>query len=243
MRDQSPRPGEPVRFSRDGVWRGFKQTAPLDAGGIAYGIVFGVLAAQRGLLGTEAVLMSVLVYSGSGQVAALDLWHNPLPYLAIWLATVLVSVRYLVLGAALRPWLGGLSPRKVYPLLVGLADQGWAMALADWRQRRPDAGFLLGTTIALMLTWVLGTIIGVIAGGTLPDPARWGLDLAPTLIFVILLPAFWRGRQDLLPWVVAGVAAIVTQRLLAGPWHLLAGTAAGVVILLWQNQEGATDAP
>ena len=187
--------------------------------------------------------MSVLVYSGSGQVAALDLWHNPLPYLAIWLATVLVSVRYLVLGAALRPWLGGLSPRTVYPLLVGLADQGWAMALADWRQRRPDAGFLLGTTIALMLTWVLGTIIGVIAGGTLPDPARWGLDLAPTLIFVILLPAFWRGRQDLLPWVVAGVAAVVTQQLLAGTWYLLVGTAAGVVVLLWQNREGAPDAP
>jgi predicted branched-subunit amino acid permease len=75
--------------------------APLDAGGIAYGIVVGVLAAQRGLLGTEAVLMSVLVYSGSGQVAALDLRHNPLPYLAIWLATVLVGVRCLVLGAAL----------------------------------------------------------------------------------------------------------------------------------------------
>lgn len=232
-----------MRFSREGIWRGFKEMAPLDAGGIAYGMVFGVLAAQRGLLGPEAVLMSLLVYSGSGQIAALDLWHNPLPYPAIWLATVLVSVRYLVLGAALRPWLEGLSPHKVYPMLLGLADQGWAMALADWRQRRPDAGFLLGTSIALILTWVLGTIIGVIAGGTLPDPARWGLDLAPTLIFVILLPAFWRGCQDLLPWVAAGVAAIVTQRLLAGPWYLLGGTAAGVIVLLWQNREGAPDAP
>jgi predicted branched-subunit amino acid permease len=89
----------------------------------------------------------------------------------------------------------------------------------------------------------LGTILGVIAGGTLPDPARWGLDLAPTLIFVILLPAFWRSRQDLLPWVVAGVAAIVTERMLAGPRYLLAGAAAGVIILLWQNREGAADAP
>ena len=113
-----------MRFSRDGVWRGVKQMAPLDAGGTASGIIFGVLATQRGLRGTEAVLMSVLVSSGSGQIATLDLWHSPLPYLAIWMAAVLVSARYLVLGAAPRPWLGGPSPHTVYPLLVGLADQG-----------------------------------------------------------------------------------------------------------------------
>lgn len=67
--------------------------------------------------------MSAFVFSGAAQVAALDLWASAPPMLTIWMATALASLRYLILGAALRPWLGLTSPRYAYGTLFPLTDE------------------------------------------------------------------------------------------------------------------------
>ena len=63
-------------FTSAGVRRGFLQGQPLAPGAFIYGMVFGVLASERGLAWLEALLMSVFVYSGSAQLAALHGWSN-----------------------------------------------------------------------------------------------------------------------------------------------------------------------
>ena len=141
---------------RSGLWR----MLPLTIGNAAYGIVFGVLSANAGLTPAAAVLMSAVVYSGAAQIVALELWRpSPfLPILAIWAAAALVSLRYLLLGAVLRPWFGRAPARRAYGILFFLADQNWALALGVFRTGRRDAGFLLGGGLALYATWVGGTL-------------------------------------------------------------------------------------
>ena len=63
-----------VSFTRAGVRRGFLMAPALMPGAALYGLVFGVLASERGLSALEATLMSVLVYSGSAQLAVLQGW-------------------------------------------------------------------------------------------------------------------------------------------------------------------------
>ncbi|MCA9877546.1 MAG: AzlC family ABC transporter permease, partial [Thermomicrobiales bacterium] len=151
------------------------------------------------------------------------------PLLTIWLTTALVSLRYLVLGAALRPWLGQLRPVQAYGTLAVLIDQGWAMGLLEYRAGRRDAGYLLGGGLAMLVAWVIGTAGGFLLGNLAPDPAAWSLDFAPAAIFVALIAGLWRGRSDALPWLVAAAVAIVTHTLLAGPWYVPLGAAAGVL--------------
>ncbi len=219
----------PVTFTLAGVGIGLKKTIPLEISGVVWGMAFGVVAANVGLTTGEAVAMSLLVYSGAAQVAAVDLWAMPLPMLTIWFTTALVSLRYLVLGASLRPWLGQISPGRAYGTLFTLADQSWALAFLEYRSGRRDAGFLLGSGLVFFSSWGLGTALGITIGNVLPDPEAWSLDFLPTAIFVALVAGLWRGKGDAIPWLAAGIVSILVHSFMPGPWYVPLGAVAGLV--------------
>lgn len=239
MKDQIPRTGDaaaddqasdaPVTFTRAGIGYGLKKTIPLELGGVVWGMVFGVVAANVGWTAGEAVVMSALVNSGAAQVAAVDLWAMPPPMLTIWFTTALVSLRYLVLGASLRPWLGQIGPGRAYGSLFTLTDQSWALAFLEYRSGRRDAGFLLGSGLAFFASWSVGTALGITIGNVVPDPEAWSLDFMPTAIFVALVAGLWRGKGDAIPWLAAGIVSILVHSFLPGPWYVPLGAVAGLI--------------
>lgn len=226
----------PVTFTSGGIGHGLKTTIPLEVGGIVYGVIFGVVAANVGWTGGEAVIMSTLVNSGAAQVAATDVWAAPPPMLTIWLTTALVSMRYLVLGASLRPWLSQVSPGRAYGSLFTLTDQSWALAFLEYRSGRRDVGFLLGSGLAFLASWGIGTAVGITIGNVLPDPEAWSLDFMPTAIFVALVAGLWSGKGDAIPWIAAGAVSILVHNALPGPWYVPLGAAAGLLAGLVSEQ-------
>src|SRR3546814_13395692 len=93
--------------------------------------------------------MSAAVYSGSAQIAALQAWSSA-PLLLPLAATILVmNARYILYGAALRPWLGGLGAHQVYPTLYFLGDGNWALSMKEHAEGRTDAGFVFGSGAAM----------------------------------------------------------------------------------------------
>src|SRR4029453_8168670 len=97
-------------FSLAGAQRGARRTLPIGVSVLVYGTVFGGLAAQAGLSPLEAVLMSALVFAGGAQFIALELWQAPLPIVALVLTTLVVNLRFLLMGASLSGWLDNLLP-------------------------------------------------------------------------------------------------------------------------------------
>ena len=93
-----------ITFSRAGVRHGFFVAQPMAASVLLYGAVFGVLAGEAGLSSIQALLMSALVYSGSAQLAALEIGVSGSLLPPLLLAVLLLNARYLLYGAALRPW-------------------------------------------------------------------------------------------------------------------------------------------
>src|SRR6266700_8136232 len=93
-----------VHFTFAGVLAGVRRCLPIAVSVFAYGLVFGVLARQAGLSLLEVFLMSAFVYSGTVQLLVLSVWTLPLPVGAILLTTLIVSLRNLLMGAALSPW-------------------------------------------------------------------------------------------------------------------------------------------
>ena len=59
----------------------------------------------------------------------------------------------------------------------------------------------------------------------LPQDAR--LDFAFTATFLASLLGMWRGRGDLVPWIVGALAAILTSRLIEGNWYIIVGGLVG----------------
>jgi predicted branched-subunit amino acid permease len=207
---------------------GVRMFVPLAISIAAYGLVWGVLAGQAGLSVVEVLLMSGLVFAGASQFVALDIWTpGELPVLAIILAVGIVNLRMMLMTATLRP-LARHLPRWRAVLAMGLvADENWAMTMGEMARGRGSLAYLLGGGVVSYAAWLLSTLVGRLAGAAIDDPARYGLDFAFTATFLALLFGMWKGRGDLIPWVVAALAAILTSSLVAGHWHIVVGGIAG----------------
>jgi 4-azaleucine resistance transporter AzlC len=219
-----------LSFTWAGALAGARQAGVLALSVFIYGTLFGVLARQAGLSLAEALLMSGMVSAGTSQFMALGLWTTPLPMLTIVLTTLVVNLRHLLMGAALRPWFAGLPISKAYSSVFFMGDESWALTVREFDRGGRDAAFLLGSGLLLFVSWLGATCCGWLVGAALGDPARWGLDFAFTAAFAALLVGMWKGRADLLPWAVAAVVAIAAAQWLPGKWYIILGGLVGSVV-------------
>jgi predicted branched-subunit amino acid permease len=234
---RSARPAPP--FTLHGFRVGAVAALTLVPGVAMYGIAFGVMAAAAGFSGAEAVLFSGWVYAGGAQMATLQAWADPIPIVALCLTALAMNVRYLLLGAALRPWLAGLPPHQSYASLFFMGDGNWALGLREYAEGRPDAAFLLSSGLAMWAVWAASTAAGHAFGQVLGDPARIGVDFILPAFFATMAVAFVRRPGDALP-LIAGIAtAIVVERLVAGPWYILAGALAGSIVGVLRHADPA----
>jgi predicted branched-subunit amino acid permease len=159
--------------------------------------------------------------------------------LAIIMAVVIINARYLLYSATLRPWMGALPAWQAYPTLFVTGDGSWAMSMRAQAGGERDAGFVFGSGVAMVLPWVVGTIIGHLAGGLVRDPARYGLDFMLVAFAAAMGSGMFRGRTDVLPAAVAATVAVACfPRAGAGWTMVLAGLAgAAVAAFAWRPAE------
>ena len=209
-------------------WLGVRMFLPVAISIAAYGVVWGVLAGQAGLSVLEVALMSGLVFAGASQFVALDMWSpGNLPVLSIIIAAAIVNLRMLLMSATLRPLVGHLPLPRQLAAMFFVSDEQWAMTMAEVRKGTGSVAFLLGTGVLSWFAWMGSTLCGRVLGAFIDDPTRYGLDFAFTATFLALLLGMWRGRGDLIPWIVGALAAILTSRLIEGNWYIIVGGLVG----------------
>jgi len=216
-------------FTREGFRRGFIGGQPLAPGTFVYGMVFGVLASEKGLAWIEALLMSVLVYSGSAQLAALQGWSASPLITPLVFTVLLINARYVLYGASVQPWLAGATRPQAFATLFFLGDGNWALSMREYHAGDRDAGYLFGSGVATALPWFVGTAAGHLVGRGVPHPTSLGLDFMLVAFAAAIGVSVFRGRSDLAPAAAAVVAAIALSLWLPG-WTIVgAGLAAGLV--------------
>jgi 4-azaleucine resistance transporter AzlC len=225
-----------VRFTPGGFLKGVRQTLPLAISVFVYVALFGMLARQAGLSLTESMLMSGIVFAGGSQLIALEMWHAPLPILAIIVTTLIVNLRHLLMGAALRPHLENLSPKRVYTLAFFMVDESWALTMREFHDGHKDAAFLLGSGFAILVTGQVSTAFGYLFGAVIRDPSLWGLDFAFLAVFTALLVGMWKGKANLFPWLVAALVSLAAAYILPGKWYILCGGLAGSLAGAWSHE-------
>ena len=206
---------------------------PLAPGVALYGLVFGVLAGERGLSWLYAVLMSTFVYSGSAQLASLQNLSQSAAVLPIMATILVMNARYVLYGAAIQPWLAGATRPQGLASLFFLGDGNWAMAMKEYHDGYRDAGFVLGSGVAMFVPWVGSTLAGHLLAHSVPNPAQFGLDFMLVAFAAAIGISVWRGRPDLWPAGAAVVVALVLHRFVPGGWYIvgvgLAGAAVGAM--------------
>ncbi|THV31570.1 branched-chain amino acid ABC transporter permease [Glycomyces paridis] len=171
------------------------------------GVSFGALATAAGLPWWIPVGMSLLTYAATSQFAMLAVVLAGGGLIAGLAAGVLVHLRHIPYGLAV----GDLYWGRWWTRLLGtfmLIDQSTAFALAAGADRRRAKTAYWVTTTIMFVAWNAGTLIGVLAGGFIPDPDVFGLDAAfPALLIALVLPSL-KDRDTLLA-VLAGAAVAV----------------------------------
>ena len=231
----------PVVFTAAGFRRGMRQGMPLVVALLPFGLVAGIAAQGRALSFSEAVLMSTLVFAGSAQLLALAAWSHPAPILAASFAALVVNLRLALMGPVLSPWLDRLRGWRLWGSLFVLADHNWALSVTRMQEGEQDAAFLAGSGVLLWIMWILSTAGGYLLGAALRPPPGHPLFFAAMAVFVALLAMMWRGRGDVVPWLVAAVVAVAVSRVLPGTsWHIaIAALAASVVGAARDARSGA----
>lgn len=217
-------------FTFAGALAGARAALVLAPAIVVFGCTFGMLAATVGINLVEAAVMSALVCAGTAQFAALQLWSDPVSWVAAGIASLVMNARYLLLGATLRGWFAGLSPVKAYLSLFFMYDGNWATATRDRARGPVDAAHLLGGGIVMCSIWTAATVAGHLFGALIGDPRKFGLDFVITAFFASMAVTFWRGRTDIVPVASAIVAAVAVDRLTTGPWYIVAGAVAGCAV-------------
>ena len=214
-------------FTQAAVIAGIRACTPLQAAVIPFALVCGIAAQAQGLSLAESVLMSGLCYAGSAQLLALSHWTVPAPIVGAAIAAFVVNLRMALMGPVIGPWLDRVSGWRLWGSLFLMADQNWALSVREMQAGRWDAGFLFGSGVLMWIVWVFGTAAGHVLGATLHLPPGHPLFFAALAVFVALTASMWRGRADLLPWIVAAVVSITLSRLSASSWYIVAGALAG----------------
>ncbi len=208
-----------------GAGRGVRDLLPASIAVVAFGIGFGAAAVERGLQPFEAIAMSALVFAGASQFAALELWREPMPWLALIVTTLAVNARHLVLGATLGDFLARAPSGRRYAVLAVLSDANWAATRQAAQKGERDVGHLLGGGLTLWASWVAGGAIGALIGEELGDLRRLGLDALLPAFFISVLASQTRGLADLTRWVAAATITLVLAGFMAGHWAVIAGAA------------------
>ncbi|MDO9090091.1 MAG: AzlC family ABC transporter permease, partial [Burkholderiaceae bacterium] len=207
----------------------------LGAGVFVYGLVFGVLASERGLSLLQAALMSLLVYSGTAQLAALQSWGSSPVVLPLVASVLVINARYLLYGAAIQPWLSKVSRKQAYASLFVLGDSNWAMSMREYAMGARDAGFVFGSGLSNFSFWVLGTLLGNVLAGSVPNPQALGLDFMLVAFAAAISIEAWRSKADIWPALAAAAVAWALHRWVPGGWYIVGAGLAGAAVGAWRH--------
>lgn len=195
----------------------------------AFGVSFGVLARTAGLDALQVVAMSVIVFAGSAQFAAVAALDAGGSAISAALSGIALNLRYLPMGLVVAPSLrGGPARRAAKAHLV--VDE--AVAVSSGPDGRVDEPRFVSTGTWLFSAWVVGSVAGALGGSLLGDPEALGLDAAFPALFLALVAPRLREESGARRAALAGalLAALGVVLLPVGLATVLAavGAAAGL---------------
>jgi predicted branched-subunit amino acid permease len=200
--------------------RGLRDTLPLVPPIAVFGAVYGTLAVQAGLSPGLTLLSSVIVLSGSAQVAMVGLLAGgPGPVL---LATTGLALRHLPMSATLSGLIGNAPLHRRVHLAFVLVDESFGLTVNAVRRGELDlVAFKTAVDLTLVSTWLASTVAGAWFGGSV-EPARLGLDVVFPLFYLALALPLLSDRRRWLTAGLAVVAAVGAVVLLPPAWWVAA---------------------
>ena len=234
----------PAHYRHSEFRRGFGDMLGVAPGIAAWGLMTGVAMVKSGMSTVEALLMGLIVFAGSSQLAAIPLLLAGAPMWGILATAFCVNLRFVVFSAHLRPYVmhlprwqrlvtGYLTADLTYVLFV----KRFSAPAQDAAGRLAQMAYLAGNGSINWFSWTFCSVLGVVLANAIPT--AWGLGFAGILALVGMLCSLASSR---LRWISAAVAAVVGVLAYALPLKLniLLAIASAVALCLVLEKQAAS---
>lgn len=215
--------------------KAFPYTIPVLTGYLFIGTAFGVMYAEKGYSFLWAILMSIMVYAGSGQYLAVNFFTPGISFVQVIFLTFMVNVRHIFYGISLVERFNKIGKSRWY-MIFALTDETYSLLCTTKTPKGVDeAKFLFAISVLDHSYWVIGSAIGAIAGALLPINSE-GIEFAMTALFVVIFIEQWMEKKNRIPEMI-GVAAAVGGLLLFGADNFVLPTMLAIVALLFVGRK------
>ena len=218
-------------MDRKALSAAFPVTVPVLMGYLAIGMAFGFMLQAVGYNFIWAFFMSLSIYAGSGQYLGVSLLSTGATLGTVALMTLIINFRHLVYGLSMLEKFRGMGIRKLY-MIFSLTDETYALlSSAQAPVGVNPRNFYFAIALLDQSYWILGSVIGAVAGAVIPIDTT-GIDFAMTALFVVIAVEQWETYRSHLPAVLGAVATLVSLLLVGAENMLLPALAIIVVALL-----------
>lgn len=220
---------------RKAIKAAFPVTIPVMLGYISVGIAFGLLAEKSGYNFLWAILMSFIIYAGSMQFIAINLLASGMGIIEIGLMTLFVNIRHLFYGLSFIDKFKTMGKKKLY-MIFSLSDETYSLLCASNPPEGVDSNnFLFSIAVLNQIYWLVGTLLGSIAGSLITFDTT-GIDFAMTALFVVIFIEQWSTFKTHIPAII-GIVATVLSLLVFGADNLILPSMALIVLSLTLSEK------
>ncbi len=208
----------------------FMQTIPVMLGYLCLGIAFGLMIQNAGYHFIWAFISSLFIYAGSMQFVLVTLLTGGVSLIYAAVMTLFINGRQIFYGLSLIDKFKEMG--KYYPYMIfSLTDETYSLLCSvnvPDNLNEKKAFFLI--SILDHLYWIIGSVIGAIAGQLINFDTT-GVDFSMTALFIVIVLDQWRDSEShisaLAGFVVGGIFLLIL-----GPDRFLVPSLAVVSLFL-----------
>ena len=219
-----------IREYKQAFKKAFPCTIPVLTGYLFTGIAFGALYVERGYSFWWAGLMSLLVYAGSGQYLGVNFFVPGISFIQVMILTLMVNIRHVFYGLSILDKYNKIGKKRWY-MIFALTDETYSLLYttkipSDVQEDK----FFFAITLLNQIYWVIGSIIGGIAGNVIPFNST-GIEFAMTALFIVIFIEQWMDKANRSAEIIGVVVALIGLQIFGTASFILPTMLAIIVIL------------
>ncbi|MDO4476095.1 MAG: AzlC family ABC transporter permease [Lachnospiraceae bacterium] len=174
--------------------RGLRVGIPISLGYMAVAFALGISCKSAGMNALQSGFMSAGMLASAGEYAAVTLIGSCAGALEMITTTIIVNLRYLLMGSALSQKIGPDTP-LVHRFLLSYCITDEIFGVCSSVEGNLVPSYAYGCTLISAIGWVAGTVGGVLAGSILPAWLVNALSVALYGMFLaVIIPAARKDR-------------------------------------------------
>lgn len=215
---------------KEAIVKAFPYTIPVLTGYLFIGGAFGVMFADQGYNILWAILMSVVVYAGSGQYLAVNFFVPGFSLVQAAFLTIMVNIRHVFYGLSLVERYNRFGKKRWY-MIFGMTDETYSLiCTTNVPEGVDEEKFLFSITLLDQLYWILGTIIGSFLATAIGFSSE-GVEFAMTALFIVMFIELWYRRTNR-PAELIGLAVSFVCLLIFGANNFVLPTMILIIAIL-----------